>query len=698
VRLGRLILPIAAAMLLLAAAAGWWWWNSRPRERPLTPGWEAVASTVATRALRDPFGLAVAPDGTIFVSEGIEAHRISRITPGGAHTLYAGGSAGFADGPGESARFHVPSGLARSPDGVLYVADTGNNAIRRITPDGVVSTIVAPSAGLNGPIGLAIGPGGTLIVADTYNDRICSVGPDGRLTVIAGAAQGFADGAPSEARFDTPVGVATDAAGNIYVADAGNGAVRVITVDGRITTVAPGFSDGSLRPRGIAVGETNSIFVTDERGWIVEIPAAGGQRILIGGRAGYADGAGSAAMFRAPSGIANAAAGRLLVSDRRNGLLRRVTARSRQEFRAPAPPVAPRFDAEAFGREPLLWPFTPIEGPFEITGTLGEPRGSGADRLHAGLDVHAPEGTHVSVVRRASVDDPLAAADFDTINESLRIGPVAYIHMRVGRDHRGTPFPDDRFVISRDEKGIVRSVRVKRGAFFEAGEVVGTVNRFFHAHLNIGWPGEETNPLRFRLPGFSDTIRPVIARNGIRIIGEDGGILTARQQRRLLVSGRVRIAVDAWDQVDGNLARRRLGLYRLGYRILDGQGQPMPGYGGDGETLRFDRQPESADAARIVYAGGSGIPAYGNRSTRFLYLVTSRLRDGVASDGTFDASTLPPGDYTLRVLAADISGNEAFRNRDLAIRILDPLLDGGGLAHDGRRNGSAPREHGRELP
>lgn len=655
-------------------------------------------STVAAPPLSDPFGVASAPDGSIFVTEGIGAHRITRIRPDGTHGVYAGSSEGFSDGPATTARFRVPSGIAIATDGTLYVADTGNNAIRRISADRVVSTVVPPDAGLNGPLGLAVRPDGTLVVADTYNDRICAVGSDGRLFTLAGSGRpGFSDGAGIDAQFDTPTGVATDGTGSVFVADAGNGAVRVIAPDGAVTTIAPGYADGSLRPRGVAVGATHSVFVSDERGRVFEIMPSGGQRVVAGQSPGYADGAGPDARFRAPSGLAIAGEGRLLVADRRNGLIRRVTALSHAEFRAPAPPADPDFDGDLFDRQPLLWPFAPIEGPHEITGTLGEPRGGGADRLHAGLDVFAPEGTHVLVVRNAAVDDPLAAADFETLSESVRIGPVAYIHMRVGRDHQGNPFADDRFVNSRADDGDVTSVRVKRGSSFVAGEAIGTVNRFYHAHLNVGWPGEELNPLKFRLVAFSDEVTPVIARNGIRILGEDGEALTRRVRGRLLVHGRVRIVVDAWDQVDGNLPRRRLGLFRLGYRVLDREGQPMPGFSGDGETLRFDRHPADAEAARLVYASGSGIPAYGNRSTRFLYLVTSRLRDGVAADGTFDTTTLPPGDYTLRILAADIRGNEALSNRDLPITIGNDGLGSGRSGRSGGGVGGGPEER-RQLP
>ena len=155
----------------------------------------------------------------------------------------------------------------------------------------------------------------------------------------------------------------------------------------------------------------------------------------------------------------------------------------------------------------------------------------------------------------------------------------------------------------------------------------------------------------------------------MRIIGEDGLLITRRERQRLVLQGRVRIVVDAWDQVNGNKPRRRLGLYRLGYQVLDAAGVPVAGFEEPLETIRFDRQPTDAAAARIIYAPGSGIPVYGNRSTRFLYVVTSTLRDGVAADGAFDTTRLAPGPYTLRILASDVSGNEALRNRDLAVTI-----------------------------
>ncbi len=85
-------------------------------------------------------------------------------------------------------------------------------------------------------------------------------------------------------------------------------------------------------------------------------------------------------------------------------------------------------------------------------------------------------------------------------------------------------------------------------------------------HLNVGWPGEEYNPLLFRFVQFEDRVPPTIARAGVRVFREDGQPIKERRRGRLVIDGRVRVVVDAWDQVDGNERRRRLGLYTLGYQ------------------------------------------------------------------------------------------------------------------------------------
>jgi sugar lactone lactonase YvrE len=667
----RRLLAGTAVVTLLAAGAAWWWTRDRAPE-PLETGWRASVRTFAgdgTPGLRDgwrgdarfadPFGVAAGPGGMIYVADAGEQGAIREIAPDGRVTTL------------NTPAMATPSGVAVTPEGIIFVAATGSNEILRIEPGGATSVLAGAASGLNGPIGIAFDPSGRLIVADTYNDRIIAAALDGTITPIAGTgAPGFIDGLSGEASFDTPTGVAVGQGGEIYVADLGNSAVRVITRSGEVRTIAPGPADPFLRPVGVATGADGAVYIADDRGRVLEVMPSGGVRIIAGGAPGFVDGEGLEARFRSPSGIAVLSPGRLVVSDRRNALIRTVEAGSRSVFRPPAAPSRPiAFDTSGFDRAPLLWPFAPFEGPFEITGTLGEPRGgAGSERLHAGLDVYAAEGTVVHAIRDGVVDHPLATFDFGTITESMRIGPIAYIHIRAGRGRRDEPLADPRFVFTTDASGTLQRVRVKRGSRFRTGEPIGTVNRFYHVHLNIGSPGEEVNPLQFRLPHYEDTVPPTIRRGGIQLVGLDGAVLKGRARGRLLVNAPARIVVDAWDQVNGNEPRRRLGLFRLGYGLLPrgGAGPELPVQ----EMLRFDRQPADPEAPRLIYADGSGIPAYGSRSSRFLYRVTSTYRDGIASDGVFDPARVAPGDYTLRILAADYSGNEAIANRDLPIRIL----------------------------
>lgn len=662
----------------------WWHRTREPLVRSLEADWTPIVIAIAgdgTVGFRDgdagraqfsdPFGVASAADGTIYVADAGAAQRIRRLAPDGNVSTLAGSDRGYMDGPAASARFDTPSGIAVDAAGAVYVADTGNNAVRRISPDGMVSTL-AREPDFNGPVGVAVDATGRVIVADTYNDRIRAIEPDGRVLTIAGGGQpGAVDGPAAEARFHTPSGVAVDVAGNVYVADTGNDAVRMISPSGVVSTLEPLPPYGIVRPIGVAAAADGVVYVTEDGGRIVAFTPGRGVRTLAGSRPGFADGHGTAARFRGLKGLALSAPGRLIAADSRNALIRLVVAPSRLELRhPPRPGLRPDFDAEAFAWQPLLWPLAPMDGPFEITGTLGELRGGdGTERLHTGIDVRAPEGTPVQAVRDAVVTDPSAVTDFDTLNESMRLGPLAYAHVRIGRVGRdGGLIDPTRFVATYDDTGRIVFVRAKRGARFLAGETIGTVNAFNHVHLNVGWPGEEHNPLRFRLAQFQDHRPPTIRRGGVRLLRDDGAPIVERRKGRLLVDGLVRIAVDAWDQVDGNERRRRLGLYRLGYQVLNTDGSPAPGFMTPRETIVFDRFA-SSEAARAVYASGSGIPFFGRRSTRFVYVVTSTLRDGVAAVDRWDTRVLPPGDYTLRVMAADIAGNEAIANRDLQVTI-----------------------------
>ena len=514
----------------------------------------------------------------------------------------------------------------------------------------------AATAQFNGPLGVAVDPAGRVIVADTYNDRIRRIELDGTVATLA--ASYF---------FNTPTGVAVDAAGSIYIGDAGSGSIHVLNAAGEVTTLPAPYPEPLGRPIGVAVAAGGEVYVTDERGRVLEFDSHGSSRVVAGSSPGFMDGAGADARFRRPSGIAVLAPGRLIVADTGNALVRLISATSRLEFRAPPMPgINPRFDREGFGRQPLLWPVAPMEGPHEIAGTMGEARGTDAERLHAGIDVRIDEGTPVFATRAGVVSSPMSTGEFGSLNEWLRIGPMTYVHIKSGRDRAGTPLPADRFVAAYDENGVLAGMRVKRGARFESGDLIGSVNRFNHVHMNVGWPGEELNPLGFNLLHFSDSIAPSIARNGVTLLDDNGEPIVRKGRGKLVVTGLTQIVVDAWDQADGNRPNRRLAPHALGYQVLRRDGSAVAGFEHPRETIRMDQLGRDADA-HLIYAAGSGIPFYGGRRTRFLFTVTNTFRNGIAASGRWDTRTLAPGDYTVRVFALDSAGNST--SRDLPVTV-----------------------------
>ncbi len=298
-------------------------------------------------------GVAVDAGGNVYVAE-YGSHTIRKVTPGGVVTTVAGlaGSDGSSDGTGSAARFHYPEGVAVDAGGNVYVADTGNYTIRKVTPGGVVSTL-AGLAGNSGssdgtgsaarfdqPRSVAVDAGGNVYVADSANQTIRKVTPGGVVTTLAGGAysSGSNDGTGSAARFDYSQGVAVDAGGNLYVADTSNHTIRKVTPGGVVTTLAgrvgySGSSNGTgsaarfYRPYGVAVDAGGSIYVGDT--WndtIRKVTPGGVVTTLAGaGHAGSSDGTGSAAGFRWPYGITVDAGGNVYVADNQNYTIRKVT-------------------------------------------------------------------------------------------------------------------------------------------------------------------------------------------------------------------------------------------------------------------------------------------------------------------------------------------------------------------------------------
>ena len=668
---------------------------------PTPVGWRAHVSTFAGEGLprfrdneqpgqaafSDPFGVAVAQDGTIYISDAGESNRIRRITPGGVVTTFAGGNEGFADGAGSAASFNTPSGLAIDSSGNLYVADTANNRIRKVTPAGEVSTMAgdgtagyvdgpAAQARFNGPIGVAVDLRGNLFVADTYNDRIRLISPDGIVSTIAGAGTpGYADGDRNTSLFDTPCGVIVATDGTLIVADTGNDTLRKITPDGNVSTWSVSVNgEGISSPVGLALTHDNYLYVTElDRSRVLQLAPDGSAHVIAGGGRGFADESG-AARFNEPPGVAlNPETNDLYVADSANYLVRKLS-QTPDANTVTSPVSVPLLTSEILGQQSLLWPLDPQDRPHEVVATLGEVRGSfdsndSRHHLHSGLDVFGAYNTVVRAIRSEKVTDPLPNWGFGSINEGMRVGVISYIHMHVGRDKDAKMFADPRFMSVNGSDGKLARVRVKRGTRFRPGDAVGTVNRMYHVHMNVGPPSAEVNPLTLSPIGFKDDKPPIIEKNGIQLFDQTGKQFSEKQNGRLLVTGQVRIVVDAFDRTNFNADRRRLGLYLLGYQILNADGSVPANFSEPRITQIYERLPPDRDATKVAYAEESGITVYGSKTTKFYYEVTNWVRDRRANRDVWDTSRLPPGDYTLRIIARDYNGNEAEEGRDLLITI-----------------------------
>jgi len=261
-------------------------------------------------------------------------------------TTLAGGTLGYADGTGSAARFNYPYGVAVDSSGNVYVADMFNDAIRKITARGVVTTLVVTSgaagvtAQFSEPMDVAVDANGNLYVADTGSDTIREITPGGAMTILAGTpgVKGSADGTGPAARFNSPYGVAVDGSGNVYVTDTGNNTIRKIAPEGVVTTLAgtpgaQGSADGIgssaqfYGPSGIAVDGNSNLYVADSyNDTIRKITAAGAVTTLAGtaGVAGSADGVESAALFYVPFGIAVDTNGDIFVADTYNDTIRKI--------------------------------------------------------------------------------------------------------------------------------------------------------------------------------------------------------------------------------------------------------------------------------------------------------------------------------------------------------------------------------------
>jgi sugar lactone lactonase YvrE len=249
-----------------------------------------VDNTGTVASFNQPTGIAVDAAGNVYIGDAGN-DRLRKITPGGVVTTLAGSdSTGYTDGPGITAAFFNPEGNTLDGTGNVFVADAGNNLIRKVTPDGTVSTfassgvVIGDAGAFSNPTGIAIDASGNLYVANALKNNILKINLAGAISTLAGTgAIGFQDGPGTTATFYFPNSVVVDAMNNIYVSDGVNNLVRKITPDGTVSTLA-----GS-------------------------------------GKAGADDGTGATAAFNGPAGLAVDVAGNIYVADSNNNLIRKIT-------------------------------------------------------------------------------------------------------------------------------------------------------------------------------------------------------------------------------------------------------------------------------------------------------------------------------------------------------------------------------------
>jgi len=305
-------------------------------------------------------GVAVDSTGSIFIAD-LDNNRVRKVTATGVISTVAGnGSFGFSGdgGPAKAASLNFPVGIAVDTAGNLYIADAANHRIRKVTPDGIINTVAgtgtagfsvdggsATAAQLDSPLGVAVDSAGNIYIADFFNHRVRRVSTAGVISTVAGnGAEGFSgDGGPATAaQLGNPTGVAVDSAGSVYVVSLSHHRIRKVSAAGVISTVAgngtPGFSgDGGPAtaaqvdsPIGVAVDSVGNLYIPDLRNHrIRRVTPAGVISTVAGtGTAGFSGDGGPATLagLNSPIAVAVDSSGSLYIADRGNFSIRKVTA------------------------------------------------------------------------------------------------------------------------------------------------------------------------------------------------------------------------------------------------------------------------------------------------------------------------------------------------------------------------------------
>ncbi|RKG82245.1 hypothetical protein D7W79_03040 [Corallococcus exercitus] len=362
-----------------------------------TPTFSGDHGPAKQARLAAPRGVAVAADGTVYIAD-TGNHRIRQVKPNGVISTVAGNGVKGAAGDGGRAlvaSLDSPEAVAVGPEGTLYIADTGSHRVRRVTPDGLISTVAgtglaadggdggpATLANLNAPAGVAVGPDGSVYLADTDNHRIRRVTPDGLISTVAGTGvRGDAGegGLAVAASLDRPRALVVGPEGSLSFVDSGNRRLRRVDTEGRLFTLLSSPDEEELRvgsrihgqklyeeaPRGalwgLALGPDGSLYTSSWHRCLLHrlFPDGSQGAINLGGCGGDSSEEGPSASFTAPRGLAVASDGSLLVADASQSVVRRVAMDGSLFVFAGGGPKAPAVTAPA----PPQYPVGTLETP-----------------------------------------------------------------------------------------------------------------------------------------------------------------------------------------------------------------------------------------------------------------------------------------------------------------------------------------------
>jgi RHS repeat-associated protein len=457
----------------------------------------------AQARFRNLAGIATSADDTIFVADaGNHRIRVVRRQPGGGtptwtvQTLAGDGTAGYRDGPGAQARFNDPQSVAVDAGGDVYVADTGNHRIRRIAPDGVVTTVAGDGvagyqngagaqARFNSPRSLALDPQGNVYVADTGNSAVRFINSSGQVQTVAGDGTIGMNDSPN-AHFNGLAGIAVEGTSVfIYLADSGNHRIRRLDLSGTVITLTGaerGFADGQASaarfadPSGLAVDGSGRIIVADTTNSLVRMvspdlvingsPAA--VATLAGtGERGLLNGAGSVSRFNAPRGVAVTLSSAIIVSDTGNNVLRRI------------------------GIPPIITSFAPLSASINATITIyGE-----------NFDGSAPGGNIVKFTRAATAGGGQTTAQVSAGSRtqlSVVVPPDAATGPISVATTDGTAVSPTDFVVNSSLPPAITDFHPRRGQVGAIVTLIGTALQSNTGNTTVTFAG----PDNLRLPAL----------------------------------------------------------------------------------------------------------------------------------------------------------------------------------------------------